>query len=861
MKEKTFFKTLASTTLLATFAILLNTSFINKTYAYGDIMVEEEKTRYVNSTLIDIDADKYNEMIRKITNDEYNSLSEEQKKEYDSKFLAYGKDAKGGIQNGYNKDNTNDNKQKKAITQGLVKERLINGELYTKDNFANSNTLFPLNNLNDLDRSIYKNVLGNWKFPLLEYEDGSMGFKSTLNHLYQVSEDKMFQPHYNTYGYGYFPFSNCDYDMTHMHTTYIEFEIYVSQDGKVTNRNTGNVEDITINVNNDDDLWLFIDDELAIDNGGIHDEAKATYNVATNQVNYESIYDQNTDTEKNNVIKQGLNSGKLKEGAHTIKIFHSDRYGWPSQFEFTTNAKFIAANINYIDKDTNESMKTIKVPAHRGENFVSEAKTFDNFKLIQEPETNSYTASNETKEINYYYGKKHTLTMRYVDYYSNEKIAEDIILKLYEGEHYDENEKEIKNYRLYISPSNREGEMPENDEIVTYSYVYTNAKITANYIDKKTNQILTTDEKIGTENRKAKFEEKQIDGYKLVQTPTDDEITFTKKDKTVNFYYEKEHNLTINYIDKITNANLETINKKMIEGEKFNLEEKAFERYKLFESPNISEFIMQDKDVILNYYYIYQTKIKINHVDKKTGEVIEEYEEFRNEGETYRSNEGRFENYIIIEKPKNEENILTKEDLTITYYYRKLKFNLNIKMEMKKAYINENYYELEGKLDKIETQIREANSSSDVRIFYKLRISNDSERRGSATIKVKIPKGYVAIESNIYKINDDNTLTINVEDMGPNDLWEIEIIIKKNEERDISEIVTTTAYIESTSVEESNLKDNEAKCELVIMPRTGAKQMAIHGIICMTIITFLVCLVLKKDNKIRRELNIDKNTK
>ena len=49
-----------------------------------------------------------------------------------------------------------------------------------------------------------------------------------------------------------------------------------------------------------------------------------------------------------------------------------------------------------------------------------------------------------------------------------------------------------------------------------------------------------------------------------------------------------------------------------------------------------------------------------------------------------------------------------------------------------------------------------------------------------------------------------------------------------------------------------NLKDNEAKCELVIMPRTGAKKMAVHRLICMTLITLIVCLALKKDEKARK---------
>ena len=290
----------------------------------------------------------------------------------------------------------------------------------------------------------------------------------------------------------------------------------------------------------------------------------------------------------------------------------------------------------------------------------------------------------------------------------------------------------------------------------------------------------------------------------------------------------------------------------MIEGEKVTLEDRQFDRYKLQESPNTSEFIMQSQNVTLNYYYAFQTKIIVKYIVKNSNEVLENFEEYRNEGETYKSSEKQFENYKLIEKPRKEENILTKEDLQITYYYRKLNFNLKLKMELKKAYINEHYYELEGKLDKIETQIREANSSSNVKVFYNLKVENNSERAGGATIRVNLPAGYVAIESSNYKINDDNTLTINLSDININETRDIEIIIKKNEERDISETLTTIANIEMTTVEEVNLKDNEAKCELVIMPRTGAKKMAVHRLICMTLITLIVCLALKKDEKARK---------
>lgn len=847
-------KTFALTTLLATSTLFLTSSCNLKSYATNNcVSVDEDKIRYVNCALADIDANNYNQMIRKITNDEYESLSEDRKKEYDRNFLVFGKNATSGVQNGFGKYTGVEHRFIPAATQNIVKERLINGEVYTKDEYENGNSLFPINGVKSEEKNAFKEVLNNgWKFPLVEYSNGFTGFKSSDHHLYRDYANKHLIPHLNTNKSGYFPFSDCSYDDSHLYTTYIDFDIYVSGDGKVTNRDTGANEDITINVSNDDDLWLYIDDNLVIDNGGIHNESSATYNIAKNEVSYDGVYEPDADTIYNNITKQGLKEGKLKEGVHTVKIFYSHRYGWEPAFNFTTNAKFVAANVNYIDKESKKVIDSNVIAAHLGENFQVEEKSFEGYKLIEKPEVDTYTATNQIQDINLYYGKKHTLTMIYEDYYSNEKIAEDVVLSLFPGEHYDKNEKEIKDYKLYKSPENKEGEMPSKDEIIKYSYVYSNAKISANYIDKKTGKVLESDKKFGVENEKAEFENKQINGYRLVQSPTEDALKFSKKDKTVNYYYEKEYTLTLNYIDKATNQNLRTENKKLIEGEKVTLEDRQFDRYKLQESPNTSEFIMQNQNVTLNYYYAFQTKIIVKYIVKNSNEVLENFEEYRNEGETYKSSEKQFENYKLIEKPRKEENILTKEDLQITYYYRKLNFNLKLKMELKKAYINEHYYELEGKLDKIETQIREANSSSNVKVFYNLKVENNSERSGGATIRVNLPAGYVAIESSNYKINDDNTLTINLSDININETREIEIIIKKNEERDISETLTTIANIEMTTVEEVNLKDNEAKCELVIMPRTGAKKMAVHGLICMTLITLIVCLALKKDEKARK---------
>ena len=138
MEKKMLLKTFALTTLLATSTLFLTSSCNLKSYATNNcVSVDEDKIRYVNCALADIDANNYNQMIRKITNDEYESLSEDRKKEYDRNFLVFGKNATSGVQNGFGKYTGVEHRFIPAATQNIVKERLINGEVYTKDEDEN----------------------------------------------------------------------------------------------------------------------------------------------------------------------------------------------------------------------------------------------------------------------------------------------------------------------------------------------------------------------------------------------------------------------------------------------------------------------------------------------------------------------------------------------------------------------------------------------------------------------------------------------------------------------------------------------------------------------------------------------------
>ena len=75
------------------------------------------------------------------------------------------------------------------------------------------------------------------------------------------------------------------------------------------------------------------------------------------------------------------------------------------------------------------------------------------------------------------------------------------------------------------------------------------------------------------------------------------------------------------------------LNKKNgLEDDKVKTEEKQFEGYVLFEKPEIEEYIITREKQVVNYWYLHQSNIKINYIDKDTNEKLDEKEDIVKEG-------------------------------------------------------------------------------------------------------------------------------------------------------------------------------------------------------------------------------------
>ncbi len=774
--------------VIATAIIALFSNANDKVMANSNCQsIDDSKVKYVNATLVDINAEMYNASLRGISKNDYYSKSYSARGEYDKDSVLFGYTqgkVKLGIQNEFT--DVDVDRTAKGVLQGLAESKLVNGNLKIVSKFRNGTTLFPTSGATGSDKP-YNEILANWKFPFLKEKNGYYSFNSEQYHVYKDYQTKTFKLHKGEKN-GFFPFNNCDDDtfddnVKNMYfTARIDIPFFMTKDGKVLNSETGKYENMVFKFSGDDDVWVYVDDTLVLDLGGTHIKQDGKIDFATNQSWCAQIADWNGTTDYENVYNRAFKNGMLSQGKHTLKVFYMERAGGVSNLFASFNLQSSGVEINHIDKYAGNVLETESKSGPVGNTITTDAKNFEGYELIEAPKQKDIVLTEDLQKVNYYYAKIANVNTQYIDIADGRKIAEDQNAKYHETQKYTTASKQIKDYTLVKDTENTTGTIGRNNIDVKYYYKY-NAKLTANYIDKTSKKVLATD------------------------------------------------------------------NRKGLEGDKVITEEKKFENYVLISKPESNENILTKKDQTIYYYYLHQSKIKINYIDKTTNENLDKIEDKVTEGTVYTTKEKQFENYKLVQKPETENYLIAKEDIEVNYYYQKLKFNLKIDMNFEKTIINDNYYELKNKIGKVETQIREANSSSSAKIYYKIKVTNDQERKGDGTIIDTIPNGYSALkEDNKAWELSNGKATLIVKNLLPNESREFEIVLTKNEGNDICGIISNKVRIDSNGIEETTLKDNEDKNDLVIIPRTG-KKIASYGLI--TMVLSLLFVFIKKKRKVK----------
>ena len=840
--------------LTVVFIMLFNTK---ESFASLDCnIVPEENVRYVNATLTKINREEYNAMQRGMHWTKYYSLPMEERYEIDQKsmFMASTEGmCIGGIQNGFIGLNEYGNSW--GVLQGLVKDRLVNDNLYIIDQYTNKDSFFPKENNNP---EVYRDFLKDWKMPFLKQANGYYSFDSDKYHVSKDFGNNTLRLHEGGRA-GFYPFNNCDDDTFNMEkrnlgfTVRLDIPFIMTKDGKVKNSETKQYEDMVFNFSGDDDVWVFVDDELVLDLGGNHIKLSGNINFARNEVYYESIYNPATNKEDRDIYKKAFSDGMLSQGKHTLKVFYMERAGGESNLFVTFNLQSGGIEANYIDKDTGKLLDKESFSGPVGERISTKSKEFSGYTLVEKPKTEEYTLTEDLQKVNYYYSKNSKLTVKYVDELTNSEIADRVTITGKYGDKYNTEKKEIEGYGFSRVEGDVEGTLKGENITITYYYKKI-SNVTAKYIDEITNQEIATSENIkGKVGDGYKTGKKDITGYEYVRVDGQPEGYIKTEDTFITYYYRKISNVIAKYIDEITNK--EIIQSDIFtgkNGDSYKTVQKEVPNYDFIriEGEKEGTFAQEDKQVI--YYYKYKTKVTVNYIDKDTGEIIDTIKEEKYDGDTYTSKERQYEDYKLVEKPEKETVKLGKEEVTLNYYYQKLKFNLKIEMNLEKALVNGNYYGLNGKIGKIETEIRDANKYSSLQIFYKIKVTNDQERMGSGYIYFTIPEGYhmLSLENSKWQV-ENKMAKIKVEDLNINETREYEIAIEKDEGIDIAGDIKANVKIESEKLQETTLLDNEDANELVVMPRTGAKFLNLLPIILA--LSILAIILYVKINKKKSE--------
>lgn len=204
---------------------------------------------------------------------------------------------------------------------------------------------------------------------------------------------------------------------------------------------------------------------------------------------------------------------------------------------YATKAK---ATVQYIDKDTGEIIYEETEDGYVGKEFDTEAKDFENYVLVEEPEEKTIEMQEETIVIKYYYVHVSSgVIEKHIDIMSGEILFNTTYEGLV-GDTYSTKPQEFEGYDLVQEkyPENAEGQMEVDVITVTYYYVK-RVTIKVEYVDIDTNEKIEEEITInGHEGDEYSTEQKEIEGYEFVEVTEDKDGNMTE-DKTITYYYKK----------------------------------------------------------------------------------------------------------------------------------------------------------------------------------------------------------------------------------------------------------------------------------------------------------------------------------
>ena len=234
-------------------------------------------------------------------------------------------------------------------------------------------------------------------------------------------------------------------------------------------------------------------------------------------------------------------------------------------------------------------------------------------------------------------------------------------------------------------------------------------------------------------------------------------------------------------------------------------------------------------------------KVIVRYVDIETEEGAYEYEITGKIGEAYETEEKEIKYYVLVRSEGNTKGEIKEEEQIVTYYYRKLNFNIGIEKTIGTITLNGKNIKIGNKeTSKLEIK-KEDIKNTEIIVKYNIKVTNTGELRGTSKIVEQIPEGYeLAYLPEYWKVMRDETLETNV-DLEAGQSKELEVVLRwENKENNLG-AKTNIAKIEETKNEanfkDTNEEDNVGKATIVLSIKTGE---AVSSIIIVMIMGTLI---------------------
>lgn len=223
--------------------------------------------------------------------------------------------------------------------------------------------------------------------------------------------------------------------------------------------------------------------------------------------------------------------------------------------------------------------------------------------------------------------------------------------------------------------------------VINVYYVRKESTIKIKYIDMISNAELTTAEEVTGkvfDTYDVLEKKKNIPGYELVESPNPSKIEFVEdKVVEVTFYYAKQTKVIVKYVEKDTNNILQgPLEIPGYENKPYTTNKKEIAGYTYVGSTdNVSGNMTVDPITEVIYYYLQNTQVVVEHVDRNTETVMETETYSGKVGDTYETKAKDFSGYALVEEPSAETKSgkMVKGGITLRYYYAKISEGVNEK--------------------------------------------------------------------------------------------------------------------------------------------------------------------------------------